>query len=81
MSIISIIKQKIDNCKKAKIIKRKAVILAENEDKIQIREFEGATYISVSGIPLIKTDSLKDDIYKVLKDARNISSNFIIKKL
>ncbi len=71
------IKTIIERWRSNRAVKRKAVALAESRDRIQLCEYQNATYISVNGVPVINTRWLAPDVYNVLDDARQVSSSYI----
>lgn len=74
------IKSIIEKMRQSKALRRKAVAKAQAEEKIQLCEFDKATYICVGGVPVINTKWLAPDLYVVLEDAREVSSEWIARR-
>lgn len=70
----------MEKMRQSHVLKRKAVAKAQAEDKIQLCEFDKGTYISVGGVPVINTKFLKADLYWVLDNAREVSSEWIARR-
>lgn len=70
----------IERMRRSKALRRKAVAKAAAEEKIQLCEFEKGTYISVGGVPVINTKFLKEDLYGVLDNAREVSSEWLSRR-
>jgi hypothetical protein len=71
------IKAMIERWHHRRSLKRKAVALEMSRDRIQLCEYNKATYISVGGVPVINVAHLSREVYDVLEDARQVSSSYI----
>lgn len=47
---------------------------------LQVKEFNGALFLSYDGIPVVRTDMLKKDITEVLKNSRADYLAFMLKE-
>ncbi len=74
------IKSIIEKMRQGRALRRKAVAKAQAEEKIQLCEYDKGTYISVGGVPVINIKFLAADLYWVIDNAREVSSDWIARR-
>lgn len=63
--------------KEARLTKQ---IATTGDSIIQVKEFNGALFLSHDGVPVVRTDMLKKDITEVLKSSRADYLAFMLKE-
>jgi len=63
--------------KEARLAKQ---ITIAGDSILQVKEFNGALFLSYDGIPVVRTDMLKKDITEVLKNSRADYLAFMLKE-
>lgn len=63
--------------KEARLAKQ---ITIAGDSILQVKEFNGALFLSYDGVPVVRTDMLKKDITEVLKNSRADYLAFMLKE-
>ncbi len=64
----------------AKVARLTKQITTTGDSILQVKEFNGALFLSYDGVPVVRTDMLKKDITEVLKNSRADYLAFMLKE-
>lgn len=58
----------------------KKKIATDGDEMIQVKEFDGSLYFAFDGVPLVRTNLLKEDITDAIKHSREDYLAFMLKE-
>ncbi len=76
MNIIDTLRRATEDRSRRSSDKQHAILTAHFAEAIQAKEFNGALYISVDGIPIIAADDLGTDILLAISRAREAAVSY-----